>query len=129
MVQPKPHTAATEVRIDRTNRPIDLVHLARQTLGDRSLETEVLWLFEKQVSLYFERVRNTTDPKEIAMGLHTLKGASVGVGAVVLAEQARAAEEEFSSTGGIDPETLDDLAMAVEEVCAYIRGLVGQDID
>jgi hypothetical protein len=30
------------------DRPIDLVHLARATLGDRSLEREVLQLFDRQ---------------------------------------------------------------------------------
>ena len=34
------------------SRPIDLVHLARQTLGDRSLEQEVLRLFLTQMDVY-----------------------------------------------------------------------------
>ena len=29
-------------------RPIDLVHLSRQSLGDRALEIELLTLFERQ---------------------------------------------------------------------------------
>ncbi len=88
------------------------------------LECEVLRLFEQQVRLYFDRVRTTTDREELAIGLHTLKGASAGVGAVVLADLAGSAEIEFRETGGLEEETLADMAMAVEEVCAYIARLV-----
>lgn len=124
MAQVKPRKEFDSSRIDRTSRPIDLVHLARQTLGDRSLECEVLRMFERQVNLYFERVRETNDPHELAMGLHTLKGASLGVGAMALAEIVGGAEAEFARTGRIDAETLDDMAMAVSEVSAYIVDLI-----
>ena len=39
------------------DRPIDLVHLARTTLGDRSLEREVLQLFDRQSTLLIARMR------------------------------------------------------------------------
>ena len=32
------------------DRPIDLVHLSRMTLGDRALERDVLVLFERQIA-------------------------------------------------------------------------------
>ncbi|WP_404403183.1 Hpt domain-containing protein [Pelagibacterium halotolerans] len=124
MPQPRELEIRPEGRVDRTSRPIDLVHLARQTLGDKALECEVLRMFDRQVNLYFERVRATTDPDELAMGLHTLKGASVGIGAVSLAGVARAAEVELRETGALDAETLDDMAMAVAEVSAYIQSIV-----
>jgi HPt (histidine-containing phosphotransfer) domain-containing protein len=124
MAYPDRRTGLDTVRVDRTNRPLDLVHLARQTMGDRGLECEVLRMFERQVNLYFERVRATTDPQEIAMGLHTLKGASLGVGAMALAELVRGAETEFRRNGHVDGETLDDMAMAVSEVSAYILSIV-----
>ena len=82
---------------DRTSRPIDLMHLARQTLGDDGLAGEVLRMFEQQVTRYFERVRTSNDEFEITLGLHTLKGAAQGVGAMALAAQARAAETEFAN--------------------------------
>ena len=111
---------ADSARIDRTSRPIDLVHLARQTLGDPGLECEVLRMFETQVNLYFERLCAANDPYEISLGLHTLKGAALGVGAVTLAEQAAAAEIEFRDTERLEEETLADLGMAVAEVSSYI---------
>lgn len=124
MAQPRELGLHSGGRVDRTSRPIDLVHLARQTLGDKALECEVLRMFDRQVVLYFERVRASTDADELAMGLHTLKGASNGIGAVSLASIARAAEVELRETGAIDAETLDDLAMAVAEVSAYIQDIV-----
>lgn len=123
MAQPHDLGIQAQGRVDRTTRPIDLVHLARQTLGDRALEHEVLRMFVRQVTLYFERVRATRDADELAMGLHTLKGASVGIGAVNLAAVARSAEAELRETGAVDAETLDDMAMAVAEVCAYVEGI------
>jgi len=109
---------------DRTTRPIDLVHLARQTLGDRSLESEVLRMFDTQLGVYFSRVRASRDADELAMGLHTLRGASLGIGATLLAELARDAEAELAETGAVDEETLDDMAMAVAETSAYIARLL-----
>ena len=41
-----------ETALQGASRPIDLVHLARQTLGDRSLEQEVLRLFLTQMEVY-----------------------------------------------------------------------------
>ncbi|MAN76893.1 Hpt domain-containing protein [Pelagibacterium flavum] len=124
MMQPRPGVSLDSVKVDRTSRPIDLVYLARQTLGDRALECEVLRMFEKQVAIYFERVSAATDPHEITLGLHTLRGAAQGVGAMVLASQARAAEAEFVRDGKLDEETLADLGMAVSEVCGYISSIV-----
>lgn len=111
-------------RVDRTNRPIDLVHLARQTMGDQMLEQEVLRMFERQVNVYFERVRATHDHYELELGLHTLRSASVGIGATALADIVRGAERELAEVGRVDPETLDDMAMAVSEVSAYILNLI-----
>ena len=115
-----PHAAAQ----GRTTRPIDLVHLARQTLGDRSLENEVLRMFDTQLGVYFSRVRASRDPDELVMGLHTLRGASAGIGATLLAELARDAQAELEETGRLDEETLDDMAMAVAETSAYIARLL-----
>ena len=39
------------------DRPIDLVHLARTTLGDRALEREVLQLFDRQSDILIARMR------------------------------------------------------------------------
>lgn len=113
-------------RPQSTVRPIDLVHLAHQTLGDDALKIEVLRLFNQQIVLYFERVRAASVPHEIDMGLHTLKGAAQGVGAFALADIVRAAERDYAGTGRLDAELLDDIAMAVNEVEAYVEGLIAR---
>lgn len=119
-----PLPATEPVRPQNTVRPIDLVHLARQTLGDDALKIEVLRLFNQQIVLYFERVRAATDPHEIAMGLHTLKGAAQGVGAFSLAEIVRAAEADYRVWGKLEEEMIHDIGMAVHEVEVYVDGLI-----
>jgi len=104
------------------DRPIDLVHLARTTLGDRSLEREVLQLFDRQSSLLIARMRSAA-PAGIAALAHTLKGSARGIGAWRI---ARAAElVELSSASG-DPggEALDALAAACDEARAVITELL-----
>jgi HPt (histidine-containing phosphotransfer) domain-containing protein len=52
--------------------------------------------------------------------LHTLRGAAAGVGAFGLAELARVAETELRAGVPVNPERIDDLNIAVEEVAAFI---------
>ena len=52
---------------------LDRDHLARMTFGDRSLEREVLQLFDRQSELLLERMR-ASEPAAIATLAHTLKG-------------------------------------------------------
>src|SRR5437879_13783748 len=72
-------------------RPIDLVHLARTTLGDRSLEREVLQLFDRQATLLIERMRAAAPGSTLALA-HTLKGSARGIGAWRVARAAEAVE-------------------------------------
>src|SRR5437588_8394462 len=69
------------------DRPIDLVHLARTTLGDRALEREVLQLFDRQSSMLIARMR-TAAPAAVATLAHTLKGSARGIGAWRVARAA-----------------------------------------
>lgn len=66
-------------------RPIDLEHLARQTMGDREVEREVLDLFVHQAL----SVRDAIVSADIAERLrlsHALKGSARGVGAMPIAD-------------------------------------------
>ncbi len=105
-------------------RVIDLVHLARQTLGDRGLEHEVLRIFDQGAKTYLLRLRNAQSPDEIKLALHSLKGASAGVGANGIAALAVAAEAEFRDTGAVADETVADIGFAVEEVHLFIAELL-----
>jgi HPt (histidine-containing phosphotransfer) domain-containing protein len=102
-------------------RPIDMDHLNRQTLGDAGLQEEVLRLFDEMAHIYYGRLEVSTTVEDLLRNLHTLKGAAAGVGAFGLAELARMAEAELRSGGPVNPERIDDLAMAVQEVSTFIQ--------
>jgi HPt (histidine-containing phosphotransfer) domain-containing protein len=104
------------------DRPIDLVHLARTTLGDRALEREVLQLFDRQSSILIGRMR-TAQPAAVAALAHTLKGSARGIGAWRV---ARAAEllELAGASGQATADALDGLTAASDEARAVIAELL-----
>jgi HPt (histidine-containing phosphotransfer) domain-containing protein len=72
-------------------RPIDLVHLARQTMGDKMLELEVLQMFARQARESMKELA-TTDGEERSAVAHRLKGSAQSVGATAVAKAAAALE-------------------------------------
>ena len=112
--------APVEVSKPEIRGPIDLDFLARQTLGDEGLEEEVLRLFDEMSHAYFERLETSTSVSDLLRNLHTLRGAAAGVGAFALAELARVAETELREGGPVNPERIEDLDIAVQEVSAFI---------
>ncbi len=72
-------------------RPFDLVHLARQTMGDRALEQEVLSLFVHQTKQIRQSI-GQADAAECRQLAHTLKGSARGVGAFAIADCAETIE-------------------------------------
>ena len=68
-------------------RPIDLVHLARQTGGDKSLETEVLALFARQVREAVTQIGQLQGKARSELA-HRIAGAAKGVGAFDVARCA-----------------------------------------
>ena len=71
---------------------IDEDHLARMTLGDESLEREVLRIFARQTILMLARIADA-GPACAAAGAHTLKGSALGIGSWRVAEAAGRVEE------------------------------------
>ena len=102
------------------DQPIDLDHLSRMTLGERSLEREVLELFDRQADMLITRMRAGTPPVAAASA-HTLKGSARGIGAWRVAaaaaavEQAKAAELKAA---------LSALDAAIDEARATIAHLL-----
>jgi len=103
------------------DRPIDLVHLARITLGDRGLEREVLQLFDRQSELLIARMRAAA-PAGIATLAHTLKGSARGIGAWRVARAAEAAE--LAGSPEALAAALDQLAAAADEARGVIAELL-----
>jgi hypothetical protein len=100
--------------------PLDLAFLAKQTLGDDALADEILRLFDTMAHTYMERIVQSPSPEAMLPHLHTLKGASAGVGAFDLREMVRVAEASIQAGRGLDPEAVADLSVAVEAVSAFI---------
>jgi HPt (histidine-containing phosphotransfer) domain-containing protein len=98
-------------------RPIDLDHLARQTMGQKDLETEVLTLFLRQAR---QCVRNmaTAGIGERSAFAHSLKGSARGVGAFPLAERAERLEADPASEAAFEA-----LAAAVIDVENFLTKL------
>jgi HPt (histidine-containing phosphotransfer) domain-containing protein len=64
--------------------PIDIPHLTRMTLGDASLEREVLAMFAGQSAALISSL--ATWPPNAASLVHTLKGSARAIGAFGVAE-------------------------------------------
>jgi HPt (histidine-containing phosphotransfer) domain-containing protein len=104
-------------------RPIDLVHLARMTLGDRSLEREVLQLFVRQAAVLLGRM-DAAEPNVIAGLAHTLKGSARGLGAWRVACAAEAAELAPDMSADALTTALSNLRAAVEQAQTVITDLL-----
>ncbi|WP_315920098.1 Hpt domain-containing protein [Mesorhizobium sp. SP-1A] len=82
-------------------RPLDLEHLARQTMDDRDLAREVLELFVQQAISVRDSMAGC-DARQRLLLAHNLKGAARGVGAFAIAEWAARAEENPHDEGHLD---------------------------
>lgn len=122
-----PHPERTPPAPARAGRPIDLVHLARQCLGEASLELEILRLFDTTMVTYLDRLNRAVTFDELALNLHAMKGAAVGVGAVRIADLAKSLEHELRSGRPLTPEMIGDIGMAVEEARAFIGGMLNNE--
>jgi HPt (histidine-containing phosphotransfer) domain-containing protein len=100
--------------------PVDLAHLARYTGGDRTLNVEILRLFNGQLGdmvgqlLIVLQQRDARKWREIT---HTIKGAARGVGAFAMGDAAATAEP-------VDPTTSPDRAVQVIEALRVERDAV-----
>ncbi len=108
-------------------RPIDLVHLARQTLGDRELEREILSLFVRQSVQLNQRIEASGIQKERMDLAHTLKGSARAVGAWKVADAADKVELALDTDPVQLASCLRQLANAIEEANSVITTLSPQN--
>jgi HPt (histidine-containing phosphotransfer) domain-containing protein len=108
---------------DAPQPAIDRGHLARMTFGDRSLEREVLDLFDRQATILIGRMRGG-EPAAVATLAHTLKGSAAGIGAGRVAQSASAAEIAAGQSAAECSQAIDRLAQAVDEARALIAQLL-----
>ncbi|KQR68779.1 transcriptional regulator [Rhizobium sp. Leaf384] len=81
-------------------RPIDLEHLAHQTMGDKALELEVLQMFARQ-SRQIVKTLMDGDAEVRKAAAHRLKGAALAVGAFPVAEVAAGVEDRPEEAEGL----------------------------
>lgn len=112
------------------DRPIDLVHLSRQTLGDRNLEIELLGLFERQAGMILRQLTQVTNPGDRRLRhdlAHTLKGSARAVGAGAVAAAAQTLEERlYGGAGEVElQQVMATLGAAVTDAQAAATALLG----
>jgi len=106
---------------------LDLAHLSRMTLGESSLEREVLDLFDRQADALLARMASE-EPRRVAELAHTLAGSASGIGAWKVAEAATAVERAASESGAIAlTGVMDHLVAAVAEAHTAIGELSQAD--
>lgn len=98
-------------------RPVDLVHLARQTMGDRALEQEVLSMFVQQAGTVRNEIARADAARRLFLA-HSLIGSARGVGAFGVARIAEEVEREPTSDA-----KLKLLAAAIDEVRDFIAAI------
>lgn len=99
------------------SRPIDLVHLAHQTMGDKSLEVEVLQMFARQARRALHDMAGVDAAATVAVA-HRLKGAASAVGAFKVSSAAEKLEAD-----GADAAAKAAVGAAVIEAENFINKL------
>ncbi len=104
---------------------IDLAHLDQYTLGDLSLQSELLHLFRIQLQNQAEELVSCSEEANWLSAVHTLKGAARSIGAGQVADVAEAMElVSFTDQTG-RAAVLKHLATAravfEEQIAAYIQ--------
>jgi HPt (histidine-containing phosphotransfer) domain-containing protein len=97
--------------------PIDTAHLQRMTLGDASLEREVLAMFSAQAAALVKALANS--PGNAGALAHTLKGSACAIGAFTVADAASSLELLIRG-GGDRRKALAELDRAVAQARAAI---------
>jgi HPt (histidine-containing phosphotransfer) domain-containing protein len=96
---------------------IDCDHLRAMTLGDHSLEQEVLRLFDRQAELLVARMR-AADPATLSALAHAIKGSARGIGAFAVAS---ACERLERGADGLEREVaMSTLEVKIAQARAHI---------
>ena len=98
-------------------KPIDMAHLSRQTMGDKALELEVLQMFARQARESMKELATSEGAARAAVA-HRLKGSAQSVGAGAISKAAAALEDNPA-----DAIALAGVAAAVVEAENFILKL------
>jgi HPt (histidine-containing phosphotransfer) domain-containing protein len=98
---------------------LDEDHLGRMTLGDRSLEREILEIFARQTTLMLRRIAGA-EAANAAAAAHILKGSACGIGAWRVVRAAERLEQAAAGMGD-----LDEAAAELEAAGTEVRAAIG----
>lgn len=99
-------------------RPIDLVHLASQTKGDKAVEVEILQMFARQARGCLVALTADGGKVEVKAAANRLRNAAMAVGALRVAAAA-----DLVETKGANADALASVAAAVLEAEHFILKL------
>jgi hypothetical protein len=103
---------------------IDFMYLARMTLGARTLEHDILRLFDWQAEMLAARI-DITAPRLAAASAHTLKSTAQGIGAWRI---ARLADEVEVTAGRPDQTELAQSVAALRGAIVEARTLISEHL-
>ncbi|MCC2111465.1 MAG: Hpt domain-containing protein [Hyphomicrobiales bacterium] len=109
---------------ENEERPVDLVHLAQHSLGNRQLEQEILRLFVRQSAIYLDRLKAAASTDARCKAAHTIKGSARGIGAWRVAHLAEAIENPPAADYAMAFDLMKDLEKAVDEANRFIASLI-----
>ncbi len=122
------HKGSTGMPADNLHlSPVDLKHLRRYTLGDQSLEREVLSLFLAQLPSTISALGAARTDKDWKVAAHTLKGSGRAVGAWRIARIAEQAEHSGAKDAAHIANTLELLNTAAREAQDFIARVYGEE--
>lgn len=108
-----------------SSKPIDLVHLSRQTFGSKELENEVLGLFVSHSQQCLGRLKTAESNKEWQDILHTIKGSARAIGAWKTASLAENYEQRIEQLSADEKTTaLNEVQREIKTTVSYIEGLI-----
>ena len=99
---------------------LDLELLARQTLGDRDLEADLLELFELQALRLLPVISGSGEPTARSKAAHTLRGGAAAVGATEVMRLAGELEIALAEKGIAPAALLSSLDGAIQATCQAI---------
>lgn len=104
---------------------LDLVHLARQSLGDQQLERELLALFDHHSARVLAQIAQLSGSewRSRALLAHKLKGSALAIGAASVASAAAAVERLSDAQAPAAAQALEALVAAVDEARQAIARL------
>jgi hypothetical protein len=102
-------------------------HLDQQSLGDPGLRDEVLRLYSQMSGVYLGRIEDSTSIPLLLEHLHTLKSAASGIGAWGVRDLTKRAEDDLRAGNPVNPEYIQDIALAVADCQAFIAELVSAE--